>query len=204
MRLEQDIHISNQYLLDIIECVGSLRLNTSRDGDITYDCMITNLVELFISIRQSENKAFFIGNGGSAGISMHMTTDFLKNGHLRTHSMHDPATLTCIANDYGYENVFSEQIEMAADDGDVLVAISSSGKSENILRAVHLARDKKCHIVTLSGFAKDNPLSGLGDYNIYVPSFEYGIVESIHQLVLQQVVDELLNQSDNAKRGEDA
>lgn len=204
MRLKQDVHISNQYLLGAIECISSLRLNMSRDGDITYDRMIANLVKLFICTRQSKNKAFFIGNGGSAGISMHMTTDFLKNGHLRTHSMHDPATLTCIANDYGYENVFSKQIEMAADAGDVLVAISSSGSSENILRAVRLARNKKCHIVTLTGFAKDNPLSSLGEYNIYVPSDEYGIVESIHQLVLQQVVDELMNQFENERRGGDA
>jgi D-sedoheptulose 7-phosphate isomerase len=135
---------------------------------------------------------FFIGNGGSAGIAMHMTVDFLKNGGMRTHGMHDPAVLTCLANDFGYEHVFSKQLEIVAGRGDLLVAISSSGESENIINAVLVAHEKDCKVLTLSGFQPDNRLRQLGDYNIYVPSMEYGIVESIHNLLLQQIVDEMM------------
>lgn len=187
--------MNNDYLQNLISCLEKVECD-SAGAHITYDQMITALIDNLVDMRDSKSKVFFIGNGGSAGISMHMTTDFLKNGRARTHSMHDPATFTCLANDYGYENVFSKQVEMAADAGDVLIAISSSGRSENILRAVRLARDMKCHIVTLSGFAQNNPLRKLGDWNIYVPCDSYGIVESIHQLILQQVVDEMMDRQD--------
>ena len=187
--------MENLYLQNLVACLHSVECD--KEGQrISYDDMLETLLCGLAAMRGQKRKVFFIGNGGSAGISMHMTTDFLKNGRVRTHSMHDPATLTCLANDYGYENVFSKQVEMAADAGDVLIAISSSGRSENILRAVRLARDMKCHIVTLSGFAQNNPLRKLGDWNIYVPCDSYGIVESIHQLILQQVVDEMMDRQD--------
>lgn len=178
------------YLQCLLSCIQSIECEIAGDGK-SYNEAIAYLEEMTAKLRE-KGKLFFIGNGGSAGISMHMATDFLKNGRVRTHNMHDPTTLTCIANDYGYENVFSKQIEMAADADDVLIAISSSGRSENILRAVRLAKEIGCRVATFSGFAADNPLRQLGDWNIYVPCNSYGIVESIHQLILQQVVDELM------------
>ncbi len=153
---------------------------------------VSHIITILRTLRVNCKTLFFMGNGGSAGISMHMTTDFLKNGRLKTHSLHDPSTLTCLGNDYGYEYVFSKQLELVAEAGDLLVAISSSGKSPNILRGVEVAREKRCSILTLSGFHQDNPLRQLGDWNIYVPSMEYGIVESIHNMILQQIVDELM------------
>ena len=183
--------MKNKYLSQLMDFLSSVECDAFGAG-ASYGEMMASLVGAMLRLRSSSNKLFCIGNGGSAGISMHMTTDFLKNGRLRTHSMHDPATLTCLANDYGYENVFSKQVEMAADEGDMLIAVSSSGKSENILRAVTLAKEKSCTVVTLSGFERDNPLRQMGDINIYVPCSEYGIVESIHQLILQQAVDELM------------
>lgn len=187
--------MNNLYLQKLISCLETVKCDKAGIS-ISYNQMITDLVKELVRIRSSRRKLFLIGNGGSAGISVHMGTDFLKNGGIRTHSMHDPATLTCLANDYGYENVFSKQLEMAADEGDVLIAISSSGKSDNILRAVYMAKDIKCQVVTFSGFAEDNPLRTLGDYNVYVPCNSYGIVESIHQLILQHLVDELIEKHD--------
>ena len=162
------------------------------DKTLEYALAINKSAELFEKMRIRRKTIFFIGNGGSAGIAMHMTTDFLKNGRIRTHSMHDPATLTCLGNDYGYEHVFSKQLEIVAGEGDLLVAISSSGNSPNIINAVNVAREKGCHVITLSGFKPDNRLRQLGDINIYVPSEEYGIVESIHNMILQQIVDEIM------------
>ena len=153
-----------------------------------YPAWLERVVMLLVD---AKNLIYFIGNGGSAGIAMHMTTDFLKNGGLRTHSMHDPTTLTCLGNDYGYEHVFDKQIEIVASPGDVLVAISSSGNSPNVVNAVRAAKAKSCTVITLSGFREDNALRKLGDYNLYVPSMEYGIVESVHNAVLQQMVDVL-------------
>ncbi len=160
--------------------------------DAEYTTMMQKIVESMVSLRQIHRCVYFVGNGGSAGIAMHMTTDFLKNGCVKTHSLHDSTTLTCLGNDYGYEYVFSKQLEIIAEPGDMLVAISSSGRSPNILNAVAMAREKDCKIITLSGFKPDNPLRQMGDINIYVPSEEYGIVESIHNMILQQIVDELM------------
>ena len=137
---------------------------------------------------------YFIGNGGSAGIAMHMTADFLKNGKMRTVSMHNPTTLTCLGNDFGYEFVFSKQLDLLARPGDLLVAISSSGNSPNILRAIETAKGKGCQVVTLTGFREDNKARQMGDFNIYVPSMEYGIVESVHNIILQQAVDMLMDE----------
>ena len=174
-------------LYDAIE-----KIQCKKNEACSYDEMLEDILSRLEDMRRQQGTLFFIGNGGSAGIAMHMTTDFLKNGHVRTHGMHDPAMLTCLGNDYGYPYVFSKQLELVASPGDMLVAISSSGKSPKILEGVRVAREKGCHILALSGFEADNPLRGMGDSSIYVPSMEYGIVESVHNIILQQIVDLLM------------
>lgn len=166
--------------------------NVSFGNELDYEENIGQIVKMFRQVRESRGNVYFIGNGGSAGIAMHMTVDFLKNGKMKTRSMHDAPTLTCLGNDYGYECIFSRQLEIVAEKGDVLVAISSSGNSPNILEAVRMAKDKGCRVITLSGFKPDNKLRQSGDRNIYVPSMEYGIVESMHNMILQQIVDEIM------------
>lgn len=165
---------------------------TDCDGNGIGTPMIEDLTAFMRRIRKEKKKIFFIGNGGSAGIAVHMTADFLKNGRMRAVDLYGAATLTCLGNDYGYEYVFSKQLELLADAGDVLVAISSSGNSPNILRAADVVRSVGGIIVTFTGFDADNRLRARGDRNLYVPCGEYGIVESIHNQILQQVVDEML------------
>ena len=165
--------------------------NIAINGETDYKQNVDTLVKLFMDIRNKKHRVYFIGNGGSAGIASHMTVDFLKNGRMRTHSMLDSSVITCLGNDYGYEYVFSEQLRITAQAGDLLVAISSSGNSPNIVNGIQMAKEKGCSIITLSGFRADNKISALGDYNIHVPSMEYGIVESLHQMILQQIVDEI-------------
>ena len=129
-------------------------------------------------------RVMFIGNGGSMGIATHMAVDFSKNGGLRATAFGDGAMLTCLGNDLGYENVFASQIEWHGRAGDVLIAISSSGKSPNILNGVKVARSRGCKIVTFSGFRDDNPLRKSGDVNFYVRAMQYGFVEVAHQAIL--------------------
>ena len=180
------------YQNELIQILKLLSFD-ERGTAIKAEKWISHIISQLFALQQQGKSLYFIGNGGSAGIAIHMTADFLKNGKLRTHSMHDAATLTCLGNDFGYEYVFSKQLEIVADVGDLLVAISSSGCSANILRAAEIAKEKKqCHLVTFTGFKPDNPLRQMGDWNVYVPSEKYGIVESIHTMLLQQVVDELV------------
>ncbi|MFZ5427818.1 MAG: SIS domain-containing protein [Thermodesulfobacteriota bacterium] len=137
-------------------------------------------------------KLMFVGNGASAAISSHMATDFWKTGGMRAMAFNDPAGLTCIGNDYGYPHLFEKPVEMFADEGDVLVAISSSGRSENILRAVDAARAAKCQVITLSGFSPDNPLKALGDGNFHVPVDSYGQVEVLHHSICHCLLDTIV------------
>lgn len=135
------------------------------------------------------NKLMFIGNGGSAGITSHLATDFSKNGGLRATAFNDGAVLTCIGNDFGYEYVFAKQIEWHGRPGDLLLAISSSGRSANILKGARAARERGCGVVTLSGFEEDNPLRLAGDVNFYVRSSLYGFVEVAHLALLHAILD---------------
>jgi D-sedoheptulose 7-phosphate isomerase len=135
------------------------------------------------------NKMMFIGNGGSAGICSHMATDFSKNGGVRAIAFNDGSALTCLGNDLGYENVFAKQVEWHARGGDILLAISSSGKSPNILRAVEAAKAAACRIVTFSGFNENNPLRRTGEINFYIRSSQYGFVELAHQTLIHAILD---------------
>jgi D-sedoheptulose 7-phosphate isomerase len=135
------------------------------------------------------NKLIFVGNGGSAAIASHMATDYSKNGNIRALALNDSAMLTCLGNDLGYAEVFAKQIELHARPEDVVVAISSSGRSANILNAVKAARVAKCGVITLSGFAVDNPLRGLGDINFYIASDRYGFVEIGHLTLCHAILD---------------
>jgi D-sedoheptulose 7-phosphate isomerase len=148
--------------------------------------------ELIQERTQAGGKLMFIGNGASAAISSHMATDFWKTGGIRAMAFNDSSGLTCIGNDYGYQHLFEKPVEMFADPGDVLVAISSSGRSENILRAVAAARSKKCQVLTLSGFEPDNPLRALGDGNFYVPVQSYGQVEVLHHSICHCLLDTIV------------
>jgi D-sedoheptulose 7-phosphate isomerase len=137
----------------------------------------------------SDNKIIFVGNGGSAGIASHLAIDFSKNGGMRAMAFNDASALTCLGNDLGYENVFAKQIEFHGRPGDLLVGISSSGRSQNILNAVKMARSRDIKVVTFSGFTPDNALRGVGDINFFVAAKEYGFVEVAHLALCHAVLD---------------
>jgi D-sedoheptulose 7-phosphate isomerase len=135
------------------------------------------------------NKIIFVGNGGSSAIASHMATDYSKNGDVRAMALNDTAMLTCLGNDLGYDRIFAKQIELYARPDDLVIAISSSGRSANILNAVKAARAAKCAVVTFSGFTADNPLRRLGDINFYIASDRYGFVEIGHLTICHAILD---------------
>lgn len=118
-----------------------------------------------------------------------MTADFMNNGGMHTCSLYDNAVITGTGNDYGYEYVFSKSMEFLVNEDDLVVAISSSGNSSNIIIAIDVAKKKNAQVITFTGFQEGNRVKQMGDINVYVPCEKYGIVESIHNLILQQIVD---------------
>jgi D-sedoheptulose 7-phosphate isomerase len=140
-------------------------------------------------IQNKKNRIYLVGNGGSAAIASHSAIDLLKNGNIPATAFNDASLLTCISNDIGFEDVFAKPIEMLAREGDLVICISSSGRSANIIKAANTAKAKGCSVLTLSGFEPDNPLRTLGNINFFVPSFSYGFLEIIHQYILHCILD---------------
>ncbi|CBN55116.1 MULTISPECIES: SIS domain-containing protein [Kamptonema] len=141
---------------------------------------------------QQQKKVIFIGNGGSAAIASHQAIDYWRNGGFPAIAFNDGALLTCIGNDFGYEQVFSKPIATFAQPGDVLFAISSSGQSANILAGARQGSQIGCHVITLSAFKTDNPLRLLGDINFYVPTMAYGFAEITHLCICHCILDGLM------------
>jgi len=132
-------------------------------------------------------KLLFIGNGGSSSIASHMAIDWSKNAEQPAACFNDPAALTAIGNDLGFDQSFARQIKWYGHETDVLFAISSSGQSQNIINGAQAARDLGMQIITFTGFEPDNRLRSWGAVNFYVPSHDYGLVECSH-LILNHAI----------------
>jgi D-sedoheptulose 7-phosphate isomerase len=143
-------------------------------------------------IKQKPGKIIIIGNGGSAAIASHVSIDLTKAANIRTINFNEASLLTCFSNDYGYEHWVEKAIEFYADSNDLVILISSSGQSKNIINGAKKAKEMKLHLITLSGFLEDNPLRSMGDINLWVDSTKYNMVENTHQIWLLSVVDYLI------------
>jgi D-sedoheptulose 7-phosphate isomerase len=170
-------------LLDRVE------VSTDRSAPISIDDAVGQVVESIMSLKDSNAKILLIGNGGSAAIVSHMQNDLCKMVGVRAMVFTDGPLLTATANDDGYHAVFHRPVELWADAGDLLIAVSSSGESENIVKAAATAKAKGCRIVTMTGFAPQNRLRQIGDLNVYVPASAYGYVETAHALIAHCVTD---------------
>ena len=171
----------NKYLSDFSELM--------RPDDLILD-QLAEIKKVLIDANSNGNKGLIFGNGGSAAIASHFSVDLTKNASIRCLNFNESDLITCFANDYGFENWVAKTVEFYGDQGDVLLVISSSGKSKNMINATASARAKKfSKIVTLSGFKEDNPLRKSGDINLWVNSKAYNYVENLHQIWLLAIVD---------------
>lgn len=190
--------IAKQYFDSLDDLLGRIQATDAQGGTL----QLTAAMELAaqeVERRRGTGKLIFIGNGASAAISSHMSTDYWKNGRIRAVPFSDPALLTCMGNDYGYQHIFEKPVEMFADPGDLLMAISSSGRSENILLAAKAAHAAGAEVMTFSGFSPDNPLRALGKINFFVPCDKYGPVEVLHHAICHGILDTLI---EARRRGE--
>jgi D-sedoheptulose 7-phosphate isomerase len=177
------------YFDELGRALTAVRVSDNEGKPLSVQAGFEWLADTARATHQAGNKVILIGNGGSAAIASHHAIEFLKNGGIRALALNDPAALTCLSNDLGYANVFSEQMKMQGLPGDLLIAISSSGQSVNILKAVEVARANRMKIATFSGFQPDNLLRNRGDANFYVNSNQYGFVEVAHHALIQAILD---------------
>jgi D-sedoheptulose 7-phosphate isomerase len=135
---------------------------------------------------------YIIGNGGSAAIASHAAIDFTKAANIPATTFNETSLLTCFANDYGYEYWVEKALEFYAKENDMVILISSSGQSKNIINGARKAKDMGLPLVTLSGFLSTNPLRELGDVNLWIDSSKYNIVEIVHQNWILSIIDFLI------------
>ena len=151
---------------------------------------INTIKNILIETKKNNSKIMIFGNGGSAAIASHVSVDLTKNANIRCANYNEADLITCFSNDYGYDRWIEKTVDFYGDEKDVIILISSSAKSKNMLNACKAAKNKKMSkIITLTGHDKDNPLSKLGDINLWINSKAYNFVENVHQLWLLTLCD---------------
>ncbi len=148
------------------------------------------------TLKKKNKKVLVMGNGGSAAISSHISVDLTKNAKIRSVNFNEADLITCFSNDYGYQKVFSKSLEFYADKGDIVIIISSSGKSKNLIEAAKFCKKNNIQLFTFTGFSKSNPLRKMGSINLWVNSRAYNIVENIHQIWLLSIVDRIIGRTE--------
>ena len=178
-----------RYIGTIADGLRHLAVTDRAEATIAPADGFARWVALTDAVRARDGQLFLIGNGGSAGMASHMAADACKNGHLRALALNDVAMITATANDVAYEQVFSLALQRLARRGDLLITISSSGNSPNVVHALETAHGIGMGTVTLSAKGGDNKSRTRGDLNFYVPLPRYGWAESAHQVVLHYWFD---------------
>ena len=176
-------HLATEFYKRLIAILESIKVTDAAGASFGLYEGIDMAGHVIRSQAALGRKLMFIGNGANASISSHMSADFSKNVGVRAMAFNDAPLLTAVANDHGVEDLFATPILTFADAGDVLIAMSSSGRSPNILHGVSAARAQGCKVITLSAFAPDNPLRSLGDVNFYADADTYALAEVTHHSI---------------------
>jgi len=186
MKKKNELYIKKFYLNYIDSLNSSLKKIDIKK--------LSSIVDLLIATFKTKNKIFVCGNGGSAAISNHYICDYLKLLRYNTNfkpkilSLVDNVeTLTAIANDYDYSEIFKYQAESLADKGDVFIIISSSGNSENVIKLAKWANNNKCKIISFTGF-NGGKLKKLSDININIEENNYGRIEDSHHILMHLIM----------------
>lgn len=173
----------NSFISDYFEHFSQVAFDTSVEP------MLLEAVSLLKDIKCRGNKVIFVGNGASATIASHCALDYTKQAGIRSVCFNDAALLTAYGNDYGYEWWVARALEHYADMGDLVILISSSGCSKNILHGAEYACQQGLKLITLSGFDSNNPLRTKGLINLWADSRSYNAIETAHMFWLVILCD---------------
>jgi D-sedoheptulose 7-phosphate isomerase len=146
-------------------------------------------IDMILQVGDAGGKVILVGNGGSASIAGHMQMDLCNRAYIPALVFNDAPLITALSNDYGYVDAFERLSTLWAEPNNCMIAISSSGQSPNILRAVQCVRSIGAHVITFSGFKAENPLRRMGDLNFYIASSAYGEVEVAHHALGHYLTD---------------
>ena len=167
-----------------------------RGESVSLDRGLTILLRIWSRQIAQDRSVFWIGNGGSAALVSHLSQDLINKCGVRSLTFNDPSLITCMSNDYGYEQVFKRPLLALARERDVLMAVSSSGMSTNIVGAARAALERGMDLVTFSAFSADNHLRKLpSTLSFHTPTEIYGHAELTHEALIHAAVDILYRES---------
>lgn len=157
---------------------------------------ISLICDILLKVK-THNTVHIFGNGGSSSIASHFSMDLTNNSKIKCLNYNDASIITCYSNDFGFENWISRAISKYGRKDDVLILISSSGKSKNMLNAIKEAKRMKFKkIITFTGFQRSNLMKKNSDLGFWVDSSNYNIIENVHQFYLLMIVDLIKNLKD--------
>jgi len=199
-----DESTANEYFQTLSRCMTTMEVTNGTGASLTLDEGAAQAVQMVLEVGEHSAKVMLAGNGGSAALVSHTQNDLCKAVGVKGLVFTEQPLLTAFANDEGYGSVFERPMELWAEPDDLLIIVSSSGMSENILRAAQTAKDKGCRVITFSGFTPDNKLRASGDLNFYVNSDAYGYVETAHGAMTHFITDrakDIIGQASSARIG---
>tara|TARA_A100001015_G_C15027266_1_gene731200 strand:+ start:1467 stop:2012 length:546 start_codon:yes stop_codon:yes gene_type:complete len=174
--------MNNNYLNDYLRKFSKLLVDYNQKD-------FFEIVKILKRVKKNKKKVILVGNGGSAAMASHVSVDLTKMCKIRSVNFNEADLLTCFANDYGYENWVKEALRSYADKSDLLICISSSGESENIINGAKFAKKLGCRVVTLTGFNRKNKVRKIGHINLWLDSKNYNHIEMVHHTWLLSIVD---------------
>lgn len=177
------------YLSKLSDLMLGTQVTSRSRGILSLDEGSEMAIQMVLDTGAASRKIMLIGNGGSSAVVSHVQNDLCKAVGVRALVFTEQPLLTALANDDGYGSVYERPIQLWAEHGDLLIAVSSSGRSDNIVRAVQAAQAKECSVITFTGFSPENPCRQMGDLNFHVASDVYGFVETAHAALAHFVTD---------------
>ena len=174
-----------KYFEDTAQCIQKL------DKD-----KINSICQLMKNTSKNKGTIYLAGNGGSASTASHISTDLTKNAKVKAMTFNDVNLITCFSNDYGYENWLKAAVKYYVKSNDLVILLSVSGESKNLINAANLCKKRKIKLITITGANKKNSLSKKGIINYWVNSKAYNIVETVQMLILVSIVDKIIGKSE--------
>ena len=174
--------IKNTYISNYLSKLSNLFIDFHHEDFL-------KIIQCLKEIKRNKKKVILVGNGGSAAMASHVSVDLTKMCKIRAINFNEADLLTCFSNDYGYENWVQKALSFHADKGDLLICISSSGESQNIINGAKFAKQIGCKVITLTGFDKKNKVRKLGNINLWLNSKNYNLIEMTHHIWLLSIVD---------------
>ena len=157
--------------------------------DQNIDKELISLKNAIAKVSLNKGKLFLVGNGASASLASHAATDFTKQAKVQALAFNDHNLITALANDYGYENWVSKALDFYATTNDLVIFISVSGTSKNLVNAMENSRKSGIKTASLTGSDINNPLKKNCDFSLWVDSKAYNIVEAIHTIYMTTIID---------------